>query len=136
MKATLRSTPKRTKTYIAFDGDADLMSYRTIQSWSADPKYPFNLNDAHDINYARDDSLPESIINQLRERLKVSKHLVLIIGSKTNRNRKGILQYEIRYALRNSLPIILVLKGFSSDDDHTKELWNSELRPKIPAVLT
>ena len=33
---------KRTKTYIAFDGDTDLMSYRTIQLWSADPKYPLS----------------------------------------------------------------------------------------------
>jgi len=126
---------RRTKTYIAFDGDTDLMSYRTIQSWSADPKYPFALNDAHEINWARDDSLPESIINQLRERLQVSKHLVLIVGSATNKNRKGILQYEMRYALRNALPIILVFKGFSSDDENSKELWQTKLLPKIPAVL-
>ena len=91
----------RTKTYIAFDGDTDLMSYRTIQAWSADPKYPFVLDNAHDVNYARDDSLPESIINQLRERLDASTRLVLIIGSATNRNRRGILQYEIRYAGSN-----------------------------------
>jgi hypothetical protein len=134
MMATLRA-PRRTKTYIAFDGDTDLMSYRTIQSWSADPKYPFSLNDAHEINYARDGSLPQSIINQLRERLKASKHLVLIVGSATNRNRKGILQYEIRYALRNSLPIILVFKGFGSDVENDGDLWNSKLKPKIPAVL-
>ena len=89
------SAQRRTKTYIAFDGDADLMSYRTIQSWSVDPRQLFTLNDAHEVNNARDDSLPESIINQLRERLGVSKHLVLIIGSATNSNRKGILQYEI-----------------------------------------
>lgn len=126
---------RRTKTYIAFDGDTDLMSYRTIQSWSADPKYPFVLNDAHEINWACDDSLPESIINQLRERLQVSKHLVLIVGSATNKNRKGILQYEIGYALRNALPIILVFKGFSSDDENSKELWQTKLLPKIPAVL-
>lgn len=126
---------RRTKTYIAFDGDYDLMSYRTIQGWSKDPNYPFSLNDAHDINWARDDSLPESIINQLRERLKVSKQLVLLIGSKTNRNRKGILQYEIRYALRNTLPIILVFIGYSSDQDNTTDLWKDELLPKIPAVL-
>lgn len=129
------NTKRRTKTYIAFDGDTDLMSYRTIQSWSADPKYPFVLNDAHEINWARDDSLPESIINQLRERLQVSKHLVLIVGSATNKNRKGILQYEIRYALRNALPIILVFKGSSSDDENSKELWQTKLLPKIPAVL-
>jgi hypothetical protein len=129
------SSTRRTKTYIAFDGDTDLMSFRTIQGWSADPKYPFTLNNAHDINWSRDDSLPESIINQLRERLEASKHLVLIIGSATNRNRKGILQYEIRYALRNNLPIILVFKGFSSDDKNTDKLWQDKLSPKIPAVL-
>ena len=56
---------KRTKAYIAFDGDTDLMSYRTIRL-DADPKYPFVLNDAHEINWARDDSLPQSIINELR----------------------------------------------------------------------
>jgi hypothetical protein len=128
-------TPQRTKTYIAFDGDTDLMSYRTIQAWSADPKHPFVLNDAHEINYARDDSLPESIINQLRERLDVSKHLVLLIGSATNGNRRGILQYEIGYALRNKLPIILVFIGFSSDQENSERLWNERLLPKIPAVL-
>jgi hypothetical protein len=133
--STHTNIKRRTKTYIAFDGDTDLMSYRTIQGWSADPKYPFVLNDAHEINWARDDSLPESIINQLRKRLEVSKQLVLIVGSATNRNRKGILQYEIRYALRNTLPIILVFKGFSSDDENSKELWREKLSPKIPAVL-
>lgn len=134
MSAYSRAVP-RTKTYIAFDGDTDLMSYRTIQSWSADPRQPFVLNDAHEINNARDDSLPESIINQLRERLDVSKHLVLIIGSATNRNRKGILRYEIRYALRNSLPVILVFKGFSTEDGNSEELWKRSLLPKIPGVL-
>ena len=67
----------RTKTYIAFDGDSDLMSYRTVQSWDRDDS-SFSLNDAHDINYARDGSLPQSIINQLRERLNVSKNLVAL----------------------------------------------------------
>jgi len=58
------ASPRRTKTYIAFDGDTDFNSYHTFQSWSADPKHPFRLNDAHEINYARDDSLPTSIIAQ------------------------------------------------------------------------
>jgi hypothetical protein len=125
----------RNKTYIAFDGDTDLMSYRTIQAWSADGRHPFVLNDAHEVNYARDDSLPESIINQLRERLEVSRQLVLIIGSATNRNRRGILQYEIRYALRHMLPIILVFQGFSSEVDNSDRLWRDKLFPKIPTVL-
>ena len=132
---TYPGVQRRTKTYIAFDGDTDLMSYRTIQSWSADPRHPFILNDAHAVNNARDDSLPQSIINQLRERLEVSKHLVLIVGSVTNLNRKGILQYEIRYALRNNLPVILVFKGLTSNDDNTESVWKQTLFPKVPFVL-
>jgi hypothetical protein len=125
----------RTKTYIAFDGDADLMCYRTIQQWSAEPKNSFSLNNAHDLNYARDDSLPQSIIAQLHERLDASKHLVLIVGQSTNRNRKGILQYEIRYALRYRLPIILVFKSFSTAHEANNTLWQRILFPKLPSVL-
>jgi len=33
----------RANTYIAFDGDSDLMSYRTIQVWSADREFSFTL---------------------------------------------------------------------------------------------
>jgi hypothetical protein len=125
----------RTKIYIAFDGDSDLMSYRTIQSWSANQALSFNLNDAHDVNYARDDSLPQSIINQLRERLDRSKILILLVGDKTKYNRKGILKYELQYALRNKLPILLAFIGFEPTHAKTTDLWNRYLRNKIPSVL-
>ncbi len=77
----------RTKTYIAFDGDIDLMSCRTVQSWDRDNS-DFSLNDAHNVNYARDDSLPESIKNQLIERLNLSKNLALLIGSETKKTKR------------------------------------------------
>lgn len=125
----------RTKTYLAFDGDADLMSYRTVQSWDADDS-SFSLNDAHDVNYARDDSLPESIINQLRERLTVSKNLALIVGSETKANRRGILRYELNYALRNNLPIFLFFKGINAETQTTEHLWKSRLLPQIPTTIT
>lgn len=124
----------RTKTYIAFDGDADLMSYRKIQDWNKDEKVPFSINDAHELNNARDDSLPESIINQLRERMEISKNVVLLISSATNKNRKGILQWEIGYALRNKLPIILVFIGYGSETPTSEALWKN-LYLKIPAIL-
>jgi hypothetical protein len=126
---------RRTKNYIAFDGDADLMSYRTMQGWSQDPKTPFEVNDAHELNYAKDDSLPESIINQLRERLKRSKNFLLIIGSETNKNRRGILQYEINYAIDNKLPIILIFKGHNTEEENDKKLWDEKLYPKIPKQI-
>lgn len=132
----------RTKTYVAFDGDADLMSYRKMQDWSKNPENPFELNDAHELNYAYDDSLPESIQAQLRERLEKSTNFLLIIGSQTNKNRKGIMQYEIRYALRNALPIFLVYKGYSSDrwynaqqKDAWNKHWNQVMYPMLPKVL-
>ena len=125
----------RTKTYLAFDGDTDLMSYRTVQSWDADDS-SFSLNDAHDVNYARDDSLPESIINQLRQRLDVSKDLALIVGSQTKGNRKGILRYELNYGLRNKLPIFLFFKGYDASTQNTEQLWKSRLLPQIPTVIT
>jgi len=126
----------RTKTYIAFDGDSDLMSYRTVQSWSANQAISFNLNDAHGINTARDDSLSQSIINQLRERLDNTKILILLVGDKTKYNKKGILKYELQYALRNKLPIQLSFIGFETNHSNTSELWNKYLQPKIPTVLT
>lgn len=125
----------RTKTYLAFDGDADLMSYRTVQSWDADDS-SFSLNDAHDLNDARDGSLPDSIINQLRLRLELSKNFALIIGSETKGNRKGILKYELNYALRNELPIFLFFKGIGADVPNNEQLWKNRLLPKIPTVIT
>jgi len=126
----------RTRTYIAFDGDSDLMSYRTIQSWIANQGLSSVLRDAHDVNEARDDSLPESIINQLRERLDLSKILILLVGEKTKANRKGILKYELQYALRNRLPILLAFIGFAETDSNIADLWKRYLHPKIPTVLT
>jgi len=131
-----QTTTYRTKNYIAFDGDEDIMSYRTIQGWDRDANCTFHLNDAHDINYCHDDSLPESICKQLKERLDCSKNFVLIIGNNINKNRKGIVQYEMNYALRYKLPIILVFKGYNSDRAATSELWQKELYPKIPVLIS
>lgn len=125
----------RSRTYVAFDGDSDLMSYRTLQRWSADPRHPFHLNDAHDLNVARDDSLPQSIIAQLRERLSASRHVVLLVGEATARNRRGILQYELRYAIAHRLPILVCFIGleyifWEPGDGLWERIW-----PKIPPVL-
>lgn len=125
----------RTRTYTAFDGDTDLSYYRTLQMWSANSHIDFKLNDAHDLSYARDDSLPQSIINQLRVRLESSKSFILIVGEKTKSNRRGILKYEIDYALRNHLPILLTFIGFNGTERNTAELWKYRLLPKIPTAI-
>lgn len=125
----------RTKTYIAFDGDSDLMSYRTIQGWNKDKTIPFSLNDAHDVNEARDNSLPESIINQLRERMELSKNIILLISPATNQNRKGILQWELGYAIRHQLPIILVFIKYNNNDTSSSDKLWSDLYPKVHSII-
>lgn len=55
----------RNKTYIAFDGDTDMIYYRTLQMWKSNANINFEFYDAHDLNTARDTSLTESIKNQL-----------------------------------------------------------------------
>lgn len=125
----------RTKNYIAFDGDESYMSYLNLLRWNADNKCEFTINNAHNINYANDDSLPESIKKQLKARLDSSKNMVLIIDKAIKYNRKGIVKYEINYALRNKLPIILVFKGYSSTDTNNDKLWNDKLKPLIPQCL-
>jgi hypothetical protein len=126
------NVPYRTKTYIAFDGDEDLSCYRVIQMWHANKNIDFEFLDAHEINDARDDSKTESIIRQLKERLDKSRHIALIVSEQTNKNRKGILEYEINYAIRNKLPIFMLYKDYDADSAHD---WGEDLEPKIPKVL-
>jgi hypothetical protein len=125
----------RTRIYTAFDGDSDMVYYRTLQMWSANSYISFDFNNAHDLNYARDDSLPQSIINQLRERLDISKSVILLVGDKTKHNRKGILKYELNYSLKNQLPILLSFVGFDGSENNNSDLWNRELLPRIPTVI-
>ena len=126
---------QRTKTYVAFDGDVDLTTFQSLEKWSQDKDYPFDLIFARNINYSQESSLPQSIINQLEKKLDSCKNFILIIGSKTNNMRKTIIQYEIRYALQNKLPIFIVYKDYSSDDWYSKEFWINTLRPMIPKLL-
>ena len=111
--------PYRNKTYVAFDGDNDIHYYRLMCAWKQNDNTRFNFFDAHDLNYARDTSLEESIKRQLRERLDNSKTFVLLIGEKTRYLRKFV-PWEIDQALRCNLPIICVnINGKRSQDEST-----------------
>lgn len=107
----------RNKTYIAFDGDNDIHYYRLMCAWKQNDNTSFSFFDAHDLNYARDTSLEESIKSQLRERLDNSRTFVLLIGEKTRYLRKFV-PWEIDQALRRDLPIICVnINGKRSRDE-------------------
>ena len=41
-------------TYVAFDGDKDIWTYRYMRGWSANKRIDFELLDAHDLDNMTD----------------------------------------------------------------------------------
>lgn len=118
----------RNKTFVSFDGDNDMHYYRLMRAWKQSDRTPFNFHDAHDLYYARDTSLEESIKNQLRKRLQNSHTFVLLIGEKTRYLYKFV-RWEIEQAIRKGLPVIGVnLNGLRhQDQSRCPPLLRSEL---------
>lgn len=108
--------PYRNKTYVCFDGDTDIHYYRLMMAWKQNDGILFNFHNAHELNFARDSSQEESIKRQLRERLKETKCLVVLIGQQTRYLYKFV-KWEMEQALSLGLPIIGVnLNGLRKQD--------------------
>lgn len=104
------------KTYICFDADTDIRYYRLMQAWKEHEHHVFNFHNAHEINNLRDGSSEATIKAKLRERLKNTKVLVVLIGSNTMHLDKYV-RWEIEYAIENDIPIIAVNLNGSRDRD-------------------
>ncbi len=90
--------------------------YRLMCAWKQHEGINFNFYNAHELNSARDTSLETSIKRQLRERLKNSKVLVVLVGEKT-RNLRKFVRWEMEQALSLGMPIIAVnLNGLREQD--------------------
>ena len=131
--------PYRNKTYVCFDGDNDFYYYSLMKAWKQNDGLPFNFFDAHDLNYAWDTSLEESIKRQLRERLNNSKILVVLIGENTRYLYKFV-RWEMEQALNLDLPIIGVnLNGLrQQDSERCPPIIRNELAIYVsfnPAIL-
>lgn len=98
---------KRTRTYVAFDADSDIRYYRLMQAWNANDGIEFDFNNAHDLTTIRPDSGEEAIKASLRERMKNSKNLVILVGESTKNLRKYV-PWEIEIAIKADLPVIVV----------------------------
>ena len=99
----------RNKTYVAFASE-NIGSYRLMEAWKANTRIDFVFFDAHDLFISRDTSKPETIKNNLRERLKNAKQIVLL-GSKEGK-KKGddgvsFLAHEIKVIMEFNLPIVI-----------------------------
>jgi hypothetical protein len=111
----------------------DFQYYNTLRMWKgADPAFPFT--DSHGKTYSvRDGSDWESTLKpRLRERLRNSKNIVLILSSITISSRA--LREEIDYGINNQgLPAIVVYPEYSSKESllsngslkqSVKNLWD------------
>ena len=98
---------RRTRTYVAFDAGTDIHYYRLMQAWKANDGIEFDFNNAHELTTIRPDSGEEAIKASLRERMKNSKVLVVLVGNNTKNLRKYV-PWEIEIAIKADLPIIVV----------------------------
>lgn len=97
----------RNKTYVGFDADTDMHSYRLMQAWKEHKHIDFNFYNVHDINSNPNLTSEVTIKRQLRERFENTKDFVLLVGEKT-KNLHKYVRWEINEAMERGLPIIVV----------------------------
>lgn len=94
----------------------DFCYYNMLRAWKGeDNSFPFV--DAHEKTYnVRDGSEWETLKRRLRERLNVSKNIVLFLSSNTKESRA--LQEEIDYGINTKeLPVIVIYPDFKEKSD-------------------
>ncbi|PKR82403.1 TIR domain-containing protein [Heyndrickxia camelliae] len=97
----------RNKTYICFDADIDMRYYNLLKAWKENENIDILFHNAHEINTIRPWSSEETIKRNLRERMKNTKLIIVLIGEKT-KNLYKYVRWEIELALSMDIPIIAV----------------------------
>jgi hypothetical protein len=112
----------RNGTYIAFHAqgstdptDSDIKYYRLLLAWHENEDIELRLVNSHEKTAAvRDTSLKETLRNRLKERLRNSRNMVLILTD-TTRNDTDWVPFEIRHAIDEcEIPIIAAYPGYKS----------------------
>ncbi len=131
----------RNGTYVAFHAegtnipiDSDIKYYNLMKAWTEKANDDFSMINSHEKTSAvRDSSKRETLRVRLKERLRNSKNMVLIIGP-TTKNDKDWVPLEIEYAIDNcDLPIIVAYTGYESvlAPDKLSHLWPEALKKRI-----
>ena len=102
----------RNKTYIIFNADCpkddgDIKHYRLMTAWKKNEKIDFDFHNAHDLNNLRKTASENQIKRKLRERMKNSKQVIVLVGERT-KNLYKFVRWEIEIAIKLDLPIIAV----------------------------
>jgi hypothetical protein len=131
----------RTGVYIAFDGlgetnptKSDFKYYSTIQAWNSHKNIDFKFVDSHDKTAAVSDrSKRVTLEARIRERLSMSKNIVVILSSKT-RKKGSMLSYEIEQAVdKYKLPLIIVYVDYNvvASPSILHRYWPESLKERI-----
>lgn len=131
----------RNGTYIAFHAegtnipiDSDFKYYNLLKAWTAKRDDEFSMIDSHEKTAAvRDTSKRETLKTRLKERIRNSKHLLLIIG-KTTKLDTDWVPFEIRYAIDDcEIPVIATYTDYKYILDPSKLslLWPEALKVRI-----
>ena len=83
----------RTKTFISGDWTGDRNIIDKLKEWNNNEKFGLSFVDVHEVTQSCDSSLSCSIKRSLRQRLKISKTFVLIVGENTKTLTKGSCRY-------------------------------------------
>jgi hypothetical protein len=93
--------------YVVFDGDKDKWAYGYMKGWKTNQRVDFDFEDAHDLDSMTGRAQNEEYVKSiLKERMKQSDALVVIVGESTKHLRKFV-RWEIELALELGLPIIV-----------------------------
>ena len=126
----------RNKTYICFDADTDMWAYKFMKGWKALDHIDFDFDNAHELNNLRDGSSEQTIKPKLRERLKYTKIMLVLVGDNT-KNLHKFVRWEQEVALSMGIPIVAVyLNGSKSRDNSVcPPIIRDELVLHIPYKL-
>lgn len=98
-----------------------------LRAWRASDNIDFNFPDSHlKTAQVRDTSSEATLKDRLRERMRNSKNMLVIISEDTNFDR-GLLNWEIKTAMEDyNLPVIVAYAGRNSlynlDDELIRRL--------------
>jgi hypothetical protein len=131
----------RNGTYIAFhaDGtniptDSDIKYYNLIKAWTAKEDDEFYMINSHEKTSAvRDSSKKITLENRLKERLRNSKQMLLIV-SKITKDDTDWVPFEIKYAVDAcKLPLIICYTNYKYILSPAKlsNLWPKVLKERI-----
>jgi hypothetical protein len=92
--------------YVVFDGDNDKWAYAYMNGWKLNKNIDFDYQDAHDLDTMTGRAQGEQYVkSKLRERMRNSTAVVVLIGEKT-KNLYKYVRWELELALELGLPII------------------------------